>query len=138
MGRESSAYSTYPGFETLCGTRKDFYRVLEVDFDATEESIRTNYLRLALKWHPDKHKGEDFATAKFQEISEAYNVLIDPIKRVDYDTQGDVDVQEYTIIEYLNRFKGLILTCNGLGIESLPRWATHSVKVGCNPHFIPH
>lgn len=130
MGWQSSGHSNYPGFESLCETRKDFYKILEVDFDATEESIRTNYLRLALKWHPDKHKGEDFATAKFQEISEAYNVLSDPGKRLDYDMRGDVDVQHYTIIEYLNRFKGLILTCNGLGMENKPQWATHSVQVG--------
>eukprot|EP00250_Pteridium_aquilinum_P009075 c18427_g1_i1 orf=847-1215(-) len=109
-------------FDTLRESRKDLYKVLEVNYDATDEAIRTNYLRLALKWHPDKHKGEDYATVKFQEISEAYRVLSDPIKRLDYDMGGDIDVQQYTIIEYLNRFKGLILTCNGLGIETGAQW----------------
>lgn len=121
------------GFDKLTENRKDLYKVLEVNYDASDESIRTNYLRLALKWHPDKHKGEDYATVKFQEISEAYRVLSDPIKRLDYDMGGDVDVQQYTIIEYLNRFKGLILTCNGLGIETGPQRATHSVRVGYEP-----
>ncbi|KAG6671155.1 hypothetical protein I3843_Q011900 [Carya illinoinensis] len=52
--------------------QKDYYKVLEVDYDATEENIRLNYLRLALKWHPDKHKGDSAATVKFQEINAAY------------------------------------------------------------------
>ncbi|KAH7420655.1 hypothetical protein KP509_13G015900 [Ceratopteris richardii] len=119
--------------ENLSENKKDLYKVLEVNYDASDESIRTNYLRLALKWHPDKHKGEAYATVKFQEISEAYRVLSDPIKRLDYDMGGAVDVQQYTIIEYLNRFKGLILTCNGLGIDSAPQWASHSVQVGYHP-----
>jgi preprotein translocase subunit Sec63 len=52
---------------------KDYYKILEVDYDATEELIRLNYRKLALKWHPDKHKGDSAATEKFQEINEAYN-----------------------------------------------------------------
>ncbi|KAK1278686.1 hypothetical protein QJS04_geneDACA019631 [Acorus gramineus] len=51
---------------------KDYYKILEVDYDATEETIRSNYIRLALKWHPDKRKDEDSATSRFQDINEAY------------------------------------------------------------------
>ncbi|XP_057860768.1 uncharacterized protein LOC131069391 isoform X2 [Cryptomeria japonica] len=101
---------------------KDYYKVLEVDYDAADDKIRTNYLRLALKWHPDKHKGDDAATAKFQEINEAYTVLSDRVKRLDYDISGNYDVQQYTLAEYLSRFKGMILTCNGLGIGNVPSW----------------
>ncbi|KAG2708839.1 hypothetical protein I3843_05G192000 [Carya illinoinensis] len=100
--------------------QKDYYKVLEVDYDATEENIRLNYLRLALKWHPDKHKGDSAVTAKFQEINEAYKVLIDPDKRIDYDLTGIYEIDKYTLREYLARFKGLILTCNGLGISQSP------------------
>ncbi|KAK1301459.1 hypothetical protein QJS10_CPB12g01424 [Acorus calamus] len=50
----------------------DYYKILEVDYDATEETIRSNYIRLALKWHPDKRKDEDSATSRFQDINEAY------------------------------------------------------------------
>ncbi|XP_024525887.1 uncharacterized protein LOC9644689 isoform X2 [Selaginella moellendorffii] len=103
--------------------RKDYYKILGVDCDASTDSIRISYLRLALKWHPDKHQGQDSAaTLKFQEINEAYTVLSDPAKRRDYDMRADFNVQEYSIIEYLNRFKGLILTCNGLGIGDLSEW----------------
>eukprot|EP00252_Welwitschia_mirabilis_P000324 TRINITY_DN1035_c0_g1_i1.p1 TRINITY_DN1035_c0_g1~~TRINITY_DN1035_c0_g1_i1.p1 ORF type:complete len:125 (-),score=8.81 TRINITY_DN1035_c0_g1_i1:568-942(-) len=101
---------------------KDYYRILEVDYDASLEAIRANYLRLALKWHPDKQQGQGGATVKFQEINEAYKVLSDPVKRREYDLNGICDVQDYDFIEYLHRFKGLILTCNGLGMGNISRW----------------
>lgn len=103
-------------------TPKDYYKVLEVDYDATDEKIRINYRRLALKWHPDKHKGDSAVTAKFQEINEAYRVLSDPAKRIDYDLSGIYELDKYTLREYLARFKGMILTCNGLGISQTAIW----------------
>lgn len=102
---------------SLLSKPKDYYGILEVDFDATEEEIRSNYIRLALKWHPDKHKDQAGATSKFQEINEAYQVLSDPLKRQEYDKKGITYVYDYSIMEYLNRHKGLILTCNGLGMK---------------------
>ncbi|RWR89700.1 DnaJ domain-containing protein [Cinnamomum micranthum f. kanehirae] len=101
---------------------KDYYKVLEVEYDATDEKIRLNYRRLALKWHPDKHNGDSSATTKFQEINEAYKVLSDPAKRLDYDITGNYEVEKYTLREYLTRFKGMILTCNGLGINHASIW----------------
>ncbi|KAL1362441.1 hypothetical protein AAHE18_03G081600 [Arachis hypogaea] len=100
---------------------RDYYKVLEVDYDATDENIKLNYRRLALKWHPDKHKGDSTVTAKFQEINEAYNVLSDPVKRCDYDLTGACEIEKYSLQEYLARFKGMILTCNGLGINHTDR-----------------
>ncbi|CAD5186354.1 uncharacterized protein LOC135626060 [Musa acuminata AAA Group] len=107
-------------FLSLLSKPKDYYKTLEVDFDATEEVIRSNYIRLALKWHPDKKK-EESATSRFQEINEAYKVLSDPVKRRQYNEKGVCVIQDYNAIEYLNRYKGLILTCNGLGIR-YPIW----------------
>ncbi|CAO2834464.1 unnamed protein product [Amaranthus hypochondriacus] len=100
---------------SLLSKPKDYYRILEVDYDATEDEIRSNYIRLALKWHPDKKKDEG-ATSKFQEINEAYQVLSDPMKRQEYDMKGMM-TYDYNVIEYLSRYKGLILTCNGLGMQ---------------------
>ncbi|KAJ6953086.1 dnaJ [Populus alba x Populus x berolinensis] len=169
---------------SLLSRPKDYYKILEVDYDATDDAIRSNYIRLALKWHPDKQKDEDSATSRFQEINEAYqdyklavclafihgysspkivipNVLnpmlfcsfsmnstsaalsvkhsaAPPTRRVgflghkpfgsesrsydvfetsEYDTKGMMHIYDYNISEYLNRYKGLILTCNGLGIR---------------------
>ncbi|KAF3788542.1 Chaperone protein DnaJ 1 [Nymphaea thermarum] len=101
---------------------QDYYKILEVDYDATYESIRLSYRRLALKWHPDKHKGDKDVTAKFQEINEAYRVLSDPAKRLDYDLSGNYDIDKYTLREYLSRFKAMILTCNGLGMGDASTW----------------
>nr|XP_019069187.1 uncharacterized protein LOC101249634 isoform X2 [Solanum lycopersicum] len=69
------------------------------------------------KWHPDKQKDQDSSTSKFQEINEAYQVLSDPVKRQEYDNKGMLRAYDYNIVEYLNRYKGLILTCNGLGMK---------------------
>ncbi|XWS25356.1 hypothetical protein CRYUN_Cryun27aG0062000 [Craigia yunnanensis] len=105
-------------FLSLLSKPKDYYKILEVGYDSTEDVIRSNYIRLALKWHPDKQKDDgNRATLRFQEINEAYQVLSDPVKRREYDKKGMLHVYDYDITEYLNRYKGLILTCNGLGIR---------------------
>uniref|UniRef100_K3YWP8 J domain-containing protein n=1 Tax=Setaria italica TaxID=4555 RepID=K3YWP8_SETIT len=112
---------------------KDYYKVLEVDYDASDDTIKLSYRRLALMWHPDKHKGDSDVTAKFQEINEAYKVLSDPAKRLEYDLSGCYEINQYTLRsrsslvfqEYLTRFKGMILTCNGLGIGHPSKWSRH-------------
>ncbi|KAE8787921.1 Chaperone protein dnaJ [Hordeum vulgare] len=95
----------------------DYYKILEVDYDASEETIRSSYIRLALKWHPDKKQDEEKATSRFQDINEAYQVLSNPAKRQEYDKKGVLYVQDQNAADYLNRHKGLILTCNGLGVR---------------------
>ncbi|KAF8079507.1 hypothetical protein N665_1021s0002 [Sinapis alba] len=111
---------------------KDYYKILEVDYDATEELIRLNYRKLALKWHPDKHKGDCAATEKFIEINDAYNVLMDPAARFEYDLTGIYEIHKYTLREYLARFKGMILTCNGLGISQSSSPWTHQLSETTN------
>ncbi|XP_042485664.1 dnaJ homolog subfamily C member 7-like [Macadamia integrifolia] len=116
---EAEQDDTYVDFDffSLLSKTKDYYKILEVDYNATEDTIRSNYIRLALQWHPDKRKDENSATSRFQEINEAYEVLSDPIKRAEYDRKGMRFADDYNLIDYLNRYKGLILTCNGLGIR---------------------
>ena len=73
----------------MSSEKKDYYEVLGIKKDATEEQIRKAYKKLALRWHPDKnpdHKKE--AEEKFKEINEAYSVLSDPKKRNEYDNGG--------------------------------------------------
>ncbi|KAI7830952.1 DnaJ domain-containing protein [Kickxella alabastrina] len=69
---------------------KDYYAILAVSKDASEDEIKKAYRKLALKWHPDRHQ-DDKATAdgKFKEISEAYEVLSDKSKRQIYDQFGE-------------------------------------------------
>ena len=65
------------------------YDILEIKSDTVEDDIKKAYKKLAFKWHPDKNQDNSVeATAKFQEISEAYNILIDTDKRATYDREG--------------------------------------------------
>uniref|UniRef100_A0ACD5ZK09 Uncharacterized protein n=2 Tax=Avena sativa TaxID=4498 RepID=A0ACD5ZK09_AVESA len=116
-GRQSEEVPVDFDFISLLSKPKDYYKILEVDYDASEETIRSSYIRLALKWHPDKKQGEEKATSKFQDINEAYQVLSNPVKRQEYDKKGVLYVQDQNAADYLNRHKGLILTCNGLGVR---------------------
>ncbi len=64
---------------------KDYYAILGVRPDATQEEIKQAYRKLALKYHPDRNRGNKEAEEKFKEINEAYQVLSDPKKRAQYD-----------------------------------------------------
>lgn len=70
---------------------KDYYKILEVDRNATQEEIKKSYRKLALKFHPDKNDGDKIAEEKFKEISDAYSILSDPDKKSQYDRFGSVD-----------------------------------------------
>ncbi len=67
---------------------KDYYEILGVSKDADEKEIKSAYRKLAKKYHPDLHQGDDAAAEKFKEVSEAYEVLSDKDKRNKYDKFG--------------------------------------------------
>jgi DnaJ-class molecular chaperone len=67
----------------------DYYEVLNINKNASEEEIKKNYRALAKKWHPDKNpNNKEEAEKKFKEIAEAYAVLSDPDKKQIYDKHG--------------------------------------------------
>ncbi len=72
---------------------KDYYEILGVSKDASEEEIKDTYRSLALKYHPDRNKSSD-AEEKFKEISEAYAVLSDEEKRKQYDMFGYAGISD--------------------------------------------
>ncbi|PHT34020.1 hypothetical protein CQW23_25820 [Capsicum baccatum] len=68
----------------------DYYNILKVSRNASEEDLKRSYKRLAMKWHPDKNnQNKKEAEAKFKQISEAYDVLSDVQKRQIYDLYGE-------------------------------------------------
>ena len=72
--------------------KKDYYKILGIDKDTDESTIKKAYYKLAQKWHPDKNPdSREEAEAKFKEISEAYSILSDPQKKSQYDQFGVCD-----------------------------------------------
>jgi len=67
---------------------KDYYRILGVERNADEKTIKRAYRRLAVQYHPDKNPGNHQAEEHFKEINEAYEVLGDASKRAKYDQLG--------------------------------------------------
>lgn len=68
--------------------KRDYYQVLGVSRDASEEEIKKAYRKMALECHPDRNPGNKQAEEKFKEATEAYEVLRDPQKRSRYDQFG--------------------------------------------------
>jgi len=68
--------------------KRDFYEVLGVPKDATEDQVKAAYKKMAIKYHPDKNPGDKKAEDAFKEAAEAYDVLRDSDKRAQYDRFG--------------------------------------------------
>ncbi|CAM9003545.1 unnamed protein product [Rhodiola kirilowii] len=70
----------------------DYYEILGLKPNATKPQIKEAFKKLAMKFHPDKHSGssksvQEIATLKFKQVSEAYQVLTNDLKRADYDSR---------------------------------------------------
>ena len=73
--------------------KRDYYEVLGITKSASKEEIKKAYRKLALKYHPDKNKGDKGAEEKFKEGSEAYHVLSDDKRKANYDQFGHAAFQ---------------------------------------------
>lgn len=83
---------------------RDYYDILGVAKDADEKTIKKEYRKLALKYHPDKNAGDADAEDRFKEISQAYEVLSDPQKKAQYDNRRDPFAQFNTSQAHGNPF----------------------------------
>jgi molecular chaperone DnaJ len=72
--------------------KRDYYEVLGVNRDASEEDIKKSYRKLAMKYHPDRNPDSKEAEEKFKEAKEAYEMLTDANKRAAYDRFGHAGV----------------------------------------------
>lgn len=71
----------------------DYYLVLGVARDASDDDIKQAYRKLAMKWHPDRNNGSAEAEERFKEITEAYDVLREPDKRAVYNRFGEAGLR---------------------------------------------
>lgn len=68
--------------------KRDYYEILGLNKDASDDAIKKAYRKMAMKYHPDKNQGDKEAEEKFKEVGEANEVLSDPAKRRLYDQYG--------------------------------------------------
>ena len=77
---------------------KDYYKILGVSKDASQDDIKRAYRRYAKKYHPDLNPGDKEAERRFKEINEAYQVLGDEQKRKKYDAFGSSSKDRKSVV----------------------------------------
>jgi molecular chaperone DnaJ len=109
---------------------KDYYSILGVNKESSEDDIKKAYRKVALKYHPDRNPDNKEAEDKFKEANEAYSVLSDPQKKSNYDNFGTSDGGFQNGFDISDLFNGF-----GQGFESFFKQANPShIKRGNDIH----
>jgi molecular chaperone DnaJ len=74
-------------------SKEDYYDVLGVNHEASDQELKSAYRKMAMRYHPDRNPGDKAAEEKFKQASEAYQVLSDADKRASYDRYGNAGPQ---------------------------------------------
>lgn len=110
----------------------EYYEILGVAKSATADEIKKAYRKMALKYHPDKNSGDKAAEEKFKEISEAYAVLSDPVKKQQYDTYGSTNFHQRYSQEDIFRNFDLNDILRQFGFGGVGGGGRHSTGYGHN------
>ncbi|EPY82313.1 dnaJ subfamily C member 7 isoform 1-like protein [Camelus ferus] len=107
--------------------RKDYYKILGVDKNASEDEIKKAYRKRALMHHPDRHSGASAEVQKeeekkFKEVGEAFTILSDPKKKTRYDSGQDLDEEGMNMGDFdaNNIFKAFFGGPGGFSFEANP------------------
>lgn len=127
-----------PKSETL---NEDFYEILGVSRNASEQDIKNAYRKLALRYHPDRNPGDERAQETFKKISIAYSILSDPNKRRQYDVSGpsmamsDFEGLDISELGGVGRFFGAMFTKLGIPIPTQigPKVLSRARELCSNP-----
>ncbi len=118
-------------------SKRDYYEVLGIPKNASEEDVKKAFRKLALEYHPDRNK-EEGAEDRFKEVNEAYQVLSNQKKRADYDRFGHANVGAGRGFEGFDNFGGfgdIFDAFFGGGVESGTRQRTGGAKRGADLQY---
>ena len=122
-------------YDDVVSKQPDYYKILQVDYEAEPEVVTAAYRRLAAKYHPDVNRASD-AEERMRDLNQAYAVIGDPAKRIDYDRQRAAKARTRTTTAsrsgyYATRKTTPVVTVtpSSLSFGSVPKGTTKTLTI---------